>query len=421
MIISGGARSNGKFFGKHLMKTTENEVVNVVEIRGLMYAETVPEAFREMSAMATGTRCKNFFYHANLNPRADELLTPEQWEHAVDTLEHELGLDGHSRFIVEHQKEGRTHRHVVWSRIDPETGITASDGKNYAAHERAARSLEAAFGHAAVVGAHASTTGQRPERRPKNWETFRGHESRIDPAEVARELTGLWQSADSGMAFAAALWDRGYRLCKGDRRDYCVVDQAGDVHSLARRVQRVKAKEIRDRLADIDPVLVPTIATAQAEVQAIAAAKPVEIQPAPIETPATTIQVPVARPAAPKAPILAPDIWVSGEPTALEIFREQLNAAIRHRTDAAPSPGGLPPSKANPAPERPPESDTTLQRFARTLAEVMCRNDGSTHHGFTRLDRAIAVLEIAGQAAEWMREKWQQFTRDRDRDDGHDR
>ena len=117
MIINGASRSNGAFFSRHLMRADQNERVSVVELRGLAYAQDVPGAFREMKELAAGTSCKNYFYHANINTRPDEVLTPEQWAQAVDALERALQLDGQPRVIVEHDKEGRTHRHVVWSRI----------------------------------------------------------------------------------------------------------------------------------------------------------------------------------------------------------------------------------------------------------------------------------------------------------------
>lgn len=275
MIISGGSRSNWRFFSRHLLKTEENERVRIAEIRGLA-AEDIREAFREMDALASGTRCKNFFYHANINPRADETLSPEQWDQAIDTLEEELGLTGHSRFVIEHEKDGRTHRHVVWSRIDPEKMVAASDSNNYAAHERAARQLEEAFGHEAVEGVHSRTQDKgRPDRCPDNWETFRGHASGIDPQAVKEELTELWHQADSGKAFAAALEERGYILARGDRRDFCVIDQAGDSHSLARRIDGAKAKDIRERLADIDREALPSVAQASAIAKSRAEAEPI--------------------------------------------------------------------------------------------------------------------------------------------------
>jgi hypothetical protein len=260
MIINGGSRKNAIFFQKHLLKTTENDAVRITEIRGLA-SDNLPGAFREMRALASGTRCECFFYHANLNPREDEELTPEQWDKAVDTLEKCLGLEGHSRFVVEHEKLGRTHRHVIWSRIDADTMTAVSDSHNFAAHERAAREIEREFGLDPVRGVHVrEVDDKRPARRAKNWETFRGHETGLDPKVVSAELTALWQESDSGKAFSSALEDYGYTLCRGDRRNFCVIDPAGHEHSLARRIDGTRAADIRQRMADVDRESLPSVA-----------------------------------------------------------------------------------------------------------------------------------------------------------------
>src|ERR1035438_8808082 len=175
------------------------------------------------------------------NPREDEHLTPEQWEQAVDRLEKNLGLEGQSRMVVEHEKEGRTHRHVIWSRIDPDSMTAISDSQNYAKHAATSRELEQEFHLAPVRGVLMEPDGPRPERRPQNWETFRGHKSGIDPNDVKAEVTELWHQADSGKAFRTALAQRGYVLAQGDRRDFVIVDGAGHEHSLARRIGGVKA------------------------------------------------------------------------------------------------------------------------------------------------------------------------------------
>jgi hypothetical protein len=259
VIISGGSRSNWRFFAKHLTNGKDNDRVELAEVRGLA-ADNVMDALREMDALASGTRCKNAIYHADINPREDEVLTPEQWEQAVDLLERNLGLEGHSRFVVEHEKEGRVHRHVIWSRVDTETMTVVSDSNNYAKHERTARTLEKEFGHEAVRNAVTREPQEkRPERRAKNWERFRGNKSQVDPEQVKAEVTAIWQECDSGTAFTAALRERGYQLCKGDKRDFCIVDPAGQEHSLARRIAGAKAAEIRARLSDIDRDSLPTV------------------------------------------------------------------------------------------------------------------------------------------------------------------
>ena len=52
-------------------------------------------------------------------------------------------------------------------------------------------------------------------------------------------------------------------LARGDRRDYVVIDPMGGTHSLARRVEGAKAKDIRERMADIDSARLPGIAEAK--------------------------------------------------------------------------------------------------------------------------------------------------------------
>lgn len=366
MIVSGGSRSNWRFFSKHLMKTEENERVQVVEIRGLA-ADDIREAFREMDALASGTRCKSFFYHANINPRADETLSPEQWEQAIDVLEAELCLTGHSRFVVEHEKDGRTHRHVVWSRIDAETMTAVSDSNNYAAHERAARQLEQAFGHEAVPGVHGREPDrERPDRRPDNWETFRGHASGIDPQAVKAELTELWRRADSGKAFVAALDERGYILAKGDRRDFCVVDQAGDAHSLARRIDGVKAQNIRERLADIEREALPNVEQASA----------------------------IARSRADASLAEANQEHGGDSPASRE----------RHEAHAM--------SGETAAREEPPAD--AFDRFTSDVKRSMSDNTGSPRFvdGLTFWERAVAVFAVAtlvADAVTWVKGHWQNF------------
>src|SRR5277367_676432 len=181
IIINGGSYSAGGWWSKHLQKAETNERVEVVGFANLS-ADTIPDAFREMEALAAGTRCKNYFYQANINPRADEHLTPAQRDEAVERLEKNLGLTGQPRFVVEHQKEGRTHWHVVWSRIDTEKMQAIPDSLTAAIHERTSRELEIRFdlerGQSILVP---NRELERPERRPRKSETFR---EGIDPEIV---------------------------------------------------------------------------------------------------------------------------------------------------------------------------------------------------------------------------------------------
>ncbi len=92
--------------------------------------------------------------------------------------------------------------------------------------------------------------------------------SGIDPKAMKEELTQFWRSTDFGTAFKAAIEERGYVLAKGDRRDFCVVDRAGDAHSLARRLDGVKTAEVRTRMSDVDREALPSVEEAREQQRA---------------------------------------------------------------------------------------------------------------------------------------------------------
>ena len=65
--------------------------------------------------------------------------------------------------------------------------------------------------------------------------------------EVRQHVTEIWQRTDNGRAFATALFESGYGLARGDRRDFVVIDCRGGIHSLTRCVDGANAREVRAR------------------------------------------------------------------------------------------------------------------------------------------------------------------------------
>jgi hypothetical protein len=299
MVIKGSARGGAASLAQHLQRTDTNERMEIRELRGVM-AEDLDGALREMEAVASGARSSRHFYHASINTRADEAMTAEQWQRAVDRLEKELDLTDQPRAVVAHVKEGRAHVHVVWSRIDLETMKAIPDNHNYRRHELVARELEQEFGHARVQGAHIGREGERPERTPTHAEMQQAERTGIDPHDAKAQLTAIWNRTDSGRAFAAAIEEQGWTLARGDRRDFVVLDQAGEAHSLARRIEGTKAKDIRARMADVDASLLPTVAEAK-EIQRARQQAQAERKPQGQDMPAATPAQPSPREEALKA------------------------------------------------------------------------------------------------------------------------
>ena len=263
IIINGGSRRAGGWWAKHLENGEKNEQVKLVEVVGLN-GTAATELFREMYALSRGSKATNYFYQANINPRGDEHLTPEQRHEAKETLLKNLGLSGQPHFVYEHEKNGRGHIHVIAFRIDLEKQRAISDSLTAVIHERTSRALEIKFdlerGKSILVK---DRDFERPDRRPKKYESFRSMDSGIDPEKVKADARQHWHSADNGKSFKAALEASGeYILAAGDRRDFVIIDRAGDDHSLARRLG-VKAAEIRARMADLDPASLPSVEQAQ--------------------------------------------------------------------------------------------------------------------------------------------------------------
>jgi len=263
VVIKGKSVAGARRLDVHLKRTDTNERAEVIEIRGVA-ADDLRGALIEMEALAAGTRSTKPLYHASINTPVHEPLTEEQWTYSIDRLEKELGLEGHARVVVAHKKEDRDHRHVVWSRVDLDKMRVVSDSHNYRKHELVARELEREFGHERVQGAHVEREGQeRPPRTPSHAEMLQAERTGLSAAEAKKQITELWRGADSGKAFAVALWQHGFVLARGDQRDYVAIDPHGGTHSLARRVEGAKAKDIRERLSDLDPERLPSVRDAK--------------------------------------------------------------------------------------------------------------------------------------------------------------
>ena len=97
----------------------DNEHVELHEVYGFS-SDNLKEAFSDADAIARGTRCKNYLFSMSLNPPEGAAVSKATFEDTADQIEKKLGLENQPRAIVFHEKDGRRHAHVVWSRIDTE-------------------------------------------------------------------------------------------------------------------------------------------------------------------------------------------------------------------------------------------------------------------------------------------------------------
>ncbi len=259
MILKASQRGGGKQLGLHLMKTQDNEHIEVHEIRGFV-SDDVVSALKEAYAVSKGTRCKQFLFSVSLNPPPDERVPVETFEKAVARIEEKNGLTGQPRIVVFHEKEGRRHAHAVWSRIDAET-MTARNLSHFKLKLRdVSREIYLEQGWKMPRGLMNSR-----EADPRNFTLAEWQQSKRmgrDARDVKELMQECWAVSDSRAAFMQVLKSRGFTLARGDRRGHVAVSPEGEVLSIARYTGK-KTKEIAARLGD--PERLPSVEDARAQ------------------------------------------------------------------------------------------------------------------------------------------------------------
>ena len=255
MILKGSQRSGGKQLGAHLLKTEENEHVEVHEVTGFI-AETVQGAMMEAYALSKGTKCKQYLFSVSLNPPAGLAVDVEVFEKAIAQIEKQTGLEGQPRIIVFHEKEGRRHGHAVWSRIDTET-MTAKPLPFFKGKlNDLAMQLFLDNGWELPKGFI-----DKALRDPRSFSLDEWQQSKrsgLDARLLKAAVQESWRGSDNAASFAHALEERGLSLAQGDRRGHVIVTMEGDIYPVARLAGET-SKTVRQRLGD--PNILPSVAT----------------------------------------------------------------------------------------------------------------------------------------------------------------
>jgi len=210
------------------MTKGDNDNVQVFEIKGTCQQGDIRLALLEMSMTSQLTKSDKGLYHVQICPAygEDRLMTDGDWIKAADILEQEAGYIGQKRAIVLHEKNGKTHAHVVWERYDHEKGIMISDSFSRLAQDRARQRMEREFGQ--------TRTPERNQHRP----------------ELKEYLSDVWQQTKDADSFMTAIAEKGYVIAAGTQRPYMVIDETGRSFDLVRQLANVKTKEVRDRFKE---------------------------------------------------------------------------------------------------------------------------------------------------------------------------
>lgn len=261
MILKGSQRGGPVQLAAHLLNDKENDHVTLHEVRGFVAAD-LRGAMIEAGAVAKGTRCRQPVFSLSLNPPKDAQPSLDDLVAAAERAESVLGLQGQPRAIVVHEKAGRLHAHVVWSRIDAEAmkAINLPHFKNRLKELSKELYLEHEW---------SLPEGHRENgwKNPLNFSLAEWQQAKrlgLDPREIKQVFRDAWDHSDNLASFRNALEERGYHLAKGDRRGIVATDLSGEVYSVARWAG-VKTKELRQRLGDGEKL--PPVGEVQADLR----------------------------------------------------------------------------------------------------------------------------------------------------------
>lgn len=246
MILKGSQRGGAMNLAAHLMNERDNDHVTLFEVRGFI-ARDLHGALAEAYAISKGTRCEQFLFSLSLNPPKDHTATEQDFIEAADRAEDKLGLDGQPRAIVFHEKEGRRHAHVVWSRIDADTmkAVPLPHFKNRLMS--LARELYLDHGWELPEGLR-----RDGGKSPLNFSLAEWQQAKrlkLDPREIKQSFQDAWFRSDCAKAFKHALEDKGYFLARGDRCGFVALDIHGEVFSVPRMLG-IKTREVKAKLGD---------------------------------------------------------------------------------------------------------------------------------------------------------------------------
>jgi len=247
MILKGSQRAGARQLADHLLNERDNEHVEVHELRGFA-ADDLHGAFQKMEAISRGTRAKQFMFSLSLNPPPREKVTTAEFESAIESSERKLGLDGQPRAVVFHEKEGRRHAHVVWSRIDQEHMKAINHSHFKLKLQEVSRQLYREHGWTMPRGLENSKNRDPRNFTRAEWEQAK--QAKQDPKALKAMFQECWTRSESGQAYKQALAERGYTLAKGDRRAMVAVDFRGQVYAIAKWTG-LRTKETRDKLDQI--------------------------------------------------------------------------------------------------------------------------------------------------------------------------
>lgn len=245
------------------MNAQDNDHIEVHSINGFI-ANDIHGALQEIYAVSRATNSRQFMFSMSLSPPEDANVSIEDYEDAIQKSIKAVGLEGQPHVVLFHEKNVRRHCHVVISRIDTDhmKAINLPFYKDRL--NEVARDLFLQHEWDLPKGFQDKSLSNPLNYTLEEYQVAK--RAKRDPREIKAVLKECWQQSDSKKAFEAALEQKGFYLCRGDRRGFVVLDWQNKVYSLSRWVNQ-KTKALKERLGD--PQVLPSIEETETKISQI--------------------------------------------------------------------------------------------------------------------------------------------------------
>ena len=273
MIAKGNFHSGGVKLATYLVKGHPGERGELVDMRGFGAVSDLRQGFRDEQIKARdGTKAEAPFFHVQFRAAPGEghlKLSRANWAEIADRCDRALGpvMSEQPRAVSLHinRKTGDMHLHIGYSLVrETEDGRLHVQKlglyKNKLKH--LARELERDYGLTIV------SNERQPHDRARAAGRNELEESRrlgTNVREIRTAILDSLERSDGGKAFKAALEGRGFVLANADRRDcLIVIDEAGGLHPVNKKLSGLTLAETRARLGDLDRSQLPSVEQAKA-------------------------------------------------------------------------------------------------------------------------------------------------------------
>ena len=239
---------HARYMASHLFKS-ENEVIQVLEASNDNDdRQVIEDDLVDLQLLTKMTQGNTGLFHVAIAPREHETMTPEQWVHAVESIEQEFKLEGQDRKLIYHEKKGRPHIHAFWSTVDQEKKVLIDLPFTRRRLQRVATQLEQDFGHELT-----RRTANENTLEITHADRMRQARTGKDPQERKQQIHQIWKQTKDGKEFTKAMREAGYEIAQGDRAAIVMIDREGEVYNLTRQLpKQIKKKHVAQRLEGIE-------------------------------------------------------------------------------------------------------------------------------------------------------------------------